>query len=228
MPKAILLDTETDKLEGNPIQIAFTSVEFTNTAMHFDFDHMHNQLYSLDDNNAIDYGAMAVHHILPDDLLGKPHFSTFRLPPVLYVIGHNVDYDLRAISKCGADISNIKAICTLALARMVWPDATSHKLGALAYMLSYDPYKMRAHLQNAHDAAVDVKITSWVLRHICDALGIKSTEQLYSFSELARVPTVMYFGKHKGMAIADLPDDYVKWLLKQPDLDPYLRMAVSK
>jgi exodeoxyribonuclease X len=36
----------------------------------------------------------------------------------------------------------------------------------------------------------------------------------------------MSFGKHKGMAIADIPPDYKQRLLKQPDVDPYLVKAL--
>ncbi|MFO1382174.1 MAG: DUF3820 family protein [Moraxella osloensis] len=38
----------------------------------------------------------------------------------------------------------------------------------------------------------------------------------------------MRFGKHKGVAIKDLPADYVDWLLKQADLDPYLHLALTE
>jgi hypothetical protein len=32
-------------------------------------------------------------------------------------------------------------------------------------------------------------------------------------------PQVMTFGKHKGVAIADIPADYNRWLLGQADVD---------
>lgn len=64
---------------------------------------------------------MAVHHILEADIAGQPNFSDFELPTeTTYIIGHNIDYDIRTIEQCGVDTSKIKAICTLALARLVW------------------------------------------------------------------------------------------------------------
>ena len=47
---------------------------------------------------------------------------------------------------------------------------------------------------------------------------------------MARVPTHLSFGKHKGEAIADLATSsegagYLKWLLKQDTVDPYLAEA---
>ncbi|HBZ18829.1 MAG TPA: DNA polymerase III subunit epsilon, partial [Betaproteobacteria bacterium] len=37
----------------------------------------------------------------------------------------------------------------------------------------------------------------------------------------------MPFGKHKGSLLSDMPRDYKEWLLKQGDIDPYLRKALS-
>lgn len=50
---------------------------------------------------------------------------------------------------------------------------------------------------------------------------------------MARVPTHLSFGKHKGEAIADLAASsegtgYIKWLLKQDSVDPYLAQACQQ
>lgn len=59
------------------------------------------------------------------------------------------------------------------------------------------------------------------------ALGSPATwQELWAFSETARVPEVMPYGKHKGMPIADVQADYKRWLLCQPDVDPYLQKAL--
>ena len=47
-------------------------------------------------------------------------------------------------------------------------------------------------------------------------------------SEAARIPTIMSFGKHKGMPIKDVPADYKRWLLGQSDIDPYLAIALRR
>ena len=64
--------------------------------------------------------------------------------------------------------------------------------------------------------------------HIIANLGIQTVEELYVASEDARIPKMITFGKHKGTAIKDLPSDYANWLLKQDELDPYLRTALEK
>lgn len=87
---------------------------------------------------------MAVHHILESDLENQPHYKTFKLPDTTtYIIGHNIDYDIAAIARCGVDVSHIKPICTLALARKTWPDAEAHNISALIYMISQGSSKAR-------------------------------------------------------------------------------------
>ena len=62
---------------------------------------------------------------------------------------------------------------------------------------------------------------------------ISDVESLYEFSQMARIPTHLSFGKHKGEAIADLAASsesagYIKWLLKQDGVDPYLAQACQQ
>ena len=62
---------------------------------------------------------------------------------------------------------------------------------------------------------------------------ITDVESLYEFSQMARIPTHFSFGKHKGEAIADLAASsegagYIKWLLKQDSVDPYLAQACQQ
>ena len=132
---AIILDTETHTLNGQPIEIAYAPIEINDAKITLDKSQLFDQLYQADE--PISYAAMAVHHILETDLADQPHYTTFKLPAeTQYIIGHNIDYDIRAIQKCGVDTSSIKAICTLALARKVWPDAEAHNISALIYMIS--------------------------------------------------------------------------------------------
>ncbi|CDH41335.1 DNA exonuclease X [Acinetobacter pittii 42F] len=119
-----------------------------------------------------------------------------------------------------------KAICTLALSRMVWPEE-AHNISALVYMLTKGSEKARQSIRNAHNAKQDVFLTGFVLTHICKNLGLKDMQSLYLASEHARVPTVMPFGKYKGTKIKDLPADYVAWLLRQDDIDQYVLKALK-
>lgn len=225
--QAIILDTETHTLNGLPIEIAYAPIEIAAAKLSLDRSKMFDQLYTIGDEK-ISYAAMAVHHILESDIVDQPNFSTFTLPSeTVYIIGHNVDYDIRAIQTCGVDTSHIKAICTLALARLVWPNAEAHNISALIYMISKGSEKARDMLKGAHRADADIILTANILMHIVHKLNIQSIEDLYEASEDARIPRVINFGKHRGTQIVDLPSDYVQWLLRQEDLDPYLRKALE-
>lgn len=221
---AIILDTETHDMNGYPIEIAHVPVSFEEGTLFVEKEYAFDEYFSCPE--PISYGAMAVHHILESDIAGKPSYETFRLPEgVEYIIGHNVDYDIQAIKLADKSI-NAKAICTLALSRMVWPD-DAHNLSALIYKLANGSIKSRESIRNAHNAKQDVLLTAVLLKQICKVLGVKDLKSLFLFSEQARIPTHLTFGKHKGTAIKDIPADYVVWLLKQDDLDPYLRKALK-
>jgi len=70
-----------------------------------------------------------------------------------------------------------------------------------------------------------------IFRHLTmrfEPAELSSWETVWQLSEKARIPKVMMFGKHKGTAIKDIPGDYKSWLLKQPDVDPYLVKALRE
>lgn len=186
--------------------------------------------YRFKPNGPMALGAMATHHILPEELESCDEaYSTAWLDDVIkisdgdYIIGHNIDYDWRCLGS-----PTCKRIDTLAIARSLWPTNDSHILGACIYhVLPHDTAKFA--LQNAHSAAADVDLVMRLLEHYYDVWGtIPSIEELWQLSEKARIPTIISFGKHKGMAIKDLPADYKRWLLRQLDLDPYLRKALQQ
>ena len=224
--QAIILDTETHTLNGQPIEIAYAPIQIHDGKLTLDKSQIFDQLYRVDE--PISYAAIAVHHILESELVDQPHYTSFSLPQdTTYIIGHNIDYDIRALEKCGVDISKIKAICTLALARLVWPDAEAHNISALIYMITKGSAKARDMIKKAHRADMDIILTANILMHEIHHLKIQTIEELYTASEDARIPRAINFGKHRGTAIADLPADYMQWLLRQEDLDPYLRKAIE-
>lgn len=170
----------------------------------------------------ITLGAMATHHIMDEDPTTFPPSSSVALPDgIEYLIGHNVDYDWIAIGK-----PDVKRIDVLAMCRTLWPDADSHSQGAMMYLLYRD--SARDLLVGAHSAAADALNCRRLLLKVLEALPEwpEDFEALWQTSERMRIPTKMTFGKHRGMKISDVPRDYKSWLLKQPDVDPYLEKAL--
>lgn len=213
--RAIVFDTETTGLDDpGLVQSAWVEVDHMGELAH----PICGQLWN--PGKPINYGAMATHHIVDADVADAPPAAGFRLPDgVTHLIGHNVDFDWKVIGE-----PDVKRICTLALARRMWHDMDSHTLGALLYrVMGTDA---RRALVDAHNATADVGFCAYVLRAICAARRPADLDDLWRMSEEARVPTHMTFGKHKGAALRDVPPDYKAWLMRQPDVDPYLMKAL--
>ena len=217
MSKTIIFDTEATGIK-DPVLIEAAWIELESLdplTVIKPFEQRYNP------GKPITLGALATHHIMDEELVNCPPASSFSLPDdIEYIIGHNIDFDWEVIGK-----PEVKRVCTLALARKIWPDLDSHNQSALLYHL--ERKSARLQLRNAHSALIDVGICAVILNHIRHQLNVKTIEDLYRESEKARIPTTMPFGKHKGALLADVPSDYKQWLLGQGDIDPYLRKALE-
>ncbi|KAB0302434.1 3'-5' exonuclease, partial [Klebsiella pneumoniae] len=95
-------------------EIAYAPFSLENGQLLVHKDEVFNRFYSCPE--PIDLEAMAVHNIIETDIEGQPSCESFRLPEgVEFIVGHNIDYDIKALNKCGPAIK-VKTICTLALA----------------------------------------------------------------------------------------------------------------
>jgi len=216
--RALIIDTETTGInepalvEYGQMQVFFEPRSIITADV---------QVSRFNPGKPIEFGAMATHGITDEDVAAEAPASEFVFETGAgYIIGHQVDYDWRVIGE-----PPVKRICTLALARKVWPSLDSHRLMALMFMIDRKWAKELHPV--AHGVAADIVATSVVLERIIDVLLPASLDDLWRMSEAARVPEVMPFGKHKGVRIDALPADYTRWLLNQPDIDPYLRQALT-
>jgi exodeoxyribonuclease X len=215
---AVIFDTEATDLESpQVIEAAWLLIRDPNSIKP---DERFHQRYR--PGKRISLGALATHHIMDEDLVDCPPYTDFRLPTgIEYLVGYNIDYDWKVIGQ-----PNIRRICVMALSRHIYPGLDSYSQSAILYHLERG--RARDLLKNAHSALQDVENCWLILQRILFHLGADSGswEAIWRRSELARIPTVMAFGKHKGMAIKDVPADYKRWLLGQPELDPYLIKAL--
>ena len=215
---AIIFDTETTgSNDPQIIEAAWLKVE---SPASLNVTEQFEQRYRPTERNTL--GALATHHIYDEELVNCPPHTEFKLPAdIQYIIGHNVDYDWKVSGR-----PDVKRICTLALSRALYPDADSHSQSAMIYLI--DRPNARALLREAHSALADVKNCRSLLANLIALCGpVADWEALWQISEQARIPKIMAFGKHKGMAIVDIPGDYKAWLLRQSDLDPYLQAALK-
>lgn len=215
---AYMLDCETTGIV-DPIEVVEVGWARLRSAMELVDDEVSEQRYR--PSKPIELAALAAHHIMDEDLIGSPPSTAFSLPSdATIIIGHNIDYDWKAIGS-----PRVRRIDVMAMVWRVWPDLGKIKLGAVLYHV--DREHARALLRDAHSALRDALNCLLVLRAIAEKVGgFESWEAMWRFSEEARVPDVMPFGKHKGLRMAEVPPDYKTWLLNQPDVDPYLRQAL--
>lgn len=231
---AIIIDTETTGIdEPDVIELAWLrlSDEFP---VHLSEAEVVGQMQRFKPRKPISLGAMAAHNIIEHDLKDKPEWPGLWLPPdgVTYLIGHNVDYDWKAIGS-----PDVRRICTLALARRLYADLDSHSLAAMTYYILPQP-RARDALKDAHSAMAD----SWLCYRLLQALTrampmIVSWDQLWAASEKARVPVVFDFGKYgpeggrPGRPIAEvrqMDPSYIDWCLTKCDRckDEYWQRAL--
>lgn len=221
MTIAIILDTETNDKEDKPnaplevIELAWISLDggFGGFAQRYK------------PNRPPAWGALSAHHILMSELEGCPPSSQAPkdLPPADYWIGHNIDFDWKALGQ-----PSVRRICTLALARSLWPELDSHTLSSLMYFTQGATPQTRERLRNAHAATADCEFVLDILQTIMQVTKTRELEPLWELSEEARIPKVWTFGKFKGQPIEAADRGYAAWCNKQPDFDPYVIVALKR
>lgn len=223
---AIIYDTETTGVDPDKdcvIQHAMLAVDFDGEEL-VTIGEAHSRLFS--SPVPISYGAMAVHRLTEDTIAGHGYFDrTQHTPACTFLIGHNVDFDWKMI---GMPLAH-KRICTLAIARACYPEASSHTLAATYLMQAKGSAAALSYLADAHDAGVDVILTFRILRHMVAEFcpSLRTLADLHKWSEECRVPKIWTFGKWKGKRIEEADRGYLNWYLRLPEneSDPYTAKA---
>lgn len=221
MKTAIVFDTEVNSFEAKEcIDLAW--VEINDPSYAPMSPHQIKSAY-FNPTGKIEAGAIAVHGIIPQHVDNCPPSAEAKIPESEYVIGHKVDFDCEVLK-----VEGPKRICTLALSQYLWPEFKSHSLTAMIIELMGATYRTLDEIKNAHSAETDVRLTLVLLRKILTKTGIRSLEELYQLSEVARIPSIIRFGMHRGARFVDLPRDYITFMLRKNDLDPYVRIAFER
>ena len=215
-----IADTETTGLV-EPIEvISLATASLVLAADAYDVGTVEEEFFC--PSKPIEWGAMATHGIVLDDLAGKRPSPLAILPEgCTHLLGHNIDYDWKALGR-----PVVKRICTLAMARAAWPKLDSHSLAACVYYTQGATAATRELLKGAHGAATDVSLVALILPMLLEELGEPtSIEALWKVSEEARLPKTMTFGKHKGKLIREVDAGWVAWYRRQEDTDEWLLKA---
>ncbi|MFA6080513.1 MAG: exonuclease domain-containing protein [Candidatus Gracilibacteria bacterium] len=175
---------------------------------------------------AMDFSAMAVHHITEGEIADKPLFrdssdagNLQKLLKTYTLVAHNATYDIDVLVRQGIEISS--SICTLRLARYLYPEIEQHKLQYLRYYLGIE----FAEKPQTHDALGDVLVLEKVFYKLHETLKAqnpeKNEEELQSLMiDISSRPSVLYmckFGKHKGTLWSEVPRDYLDWVVNKSD-----------
>lgn len=179
----------------------------------------------------IPVAAQAVHGIRDAMVEHAPDFATavfeldYLLHPSDVLVAHNAPFDRAFL---GAAFAQRPWVCSLRMARHLWPDAESHSNQFLRYQLGID-----TPVSTAHRAGDDARITAaiWEIllhayhQHVADDLSLES---LIAYAESPILVRKMPFGKHMGQPIEQVPTQYLNWVLKNiPDLDSDLKASIE-
>ena len=164
-------------------------------------------------------GARRVHRIEDEELVGAPPFAEAVLP--------FADAATYAAHRASFDSSRLRIpgtwLCTWKLALRAFPDAPTHGLQSLVRRLGLQPRLPEG--SHAHRALYDAVCTVELLRACHAALGPRCDGPLDFLKRAARVsaePGLLVrfrFGRHKGMAVREVPTDYLLWIAREPDMD---------
>lgn len=183
----------------------------------------------IDPEMHIPSGASAANGITDDMVADAPtleqYLTIVKQNPLMFdepgiFIAHNAAFDHRYLGPLMHPETEV--MCTLRLAKKLWPELDSHKLQALKYSLNLPKVE-----GDAHRAGADVEMLVNLVLHMMATTGL----DIPGLLELAKAPLnieKMTFGKHKGLALKDVPKDWFVWLLKQDNVDPDLAASIRK
>lgn len=215
MKKARILDYETS---GMPDDDGAEIIEFGRYDLNLETLAIENPWQSLacPRRQKIEPGAQAAHHIHLADLQDAPQarelWSEFfdGMEEGEPLVAHNTKFEQHFTPDDGRPW-----ICTMKVARIVYPGAPTHSNQGLRYWLELDVDRTLA--EPAHRALPDAYITAHLLKRM---LEFKTIEQMINIS---KYPSLLYritFGKKaKGQLYSEAPLDYLTWIRDQSDMD---------
>lgn len=111
-----------------------------------------------------------------------------------------------------------KWICSWKCALRAWQDQIHHSNQALRYSLDVDsePDFDTVAARPPHRALPDAYVTAFLVRRL---LKLRPIERLIEISSEPPLMANINFGKHKGAKWAEVPADYLQWIIDKSDMD---------
>jgi exodeoxyribonuclease X len=186
----------------------------------------------------------AVHHLTIEDLIGCPtagqvmgYLGTMiRRTDVM--VAHNAPFDrgfLPILDEC-------RWLCTERLAHHITPDAPNFKLQTLRYYFGFAKIDLEG--QQPHRADADLIVLRYVLDELLRRYSVwclkergedeerfarsQEVDVLLAYANRPYTIRRMPFGKHRGALLADVPKSYIRWALREADIDADLRWNLQR
>ena len=175
----------------------------------------------------VEIEARAAHHIAPEDLAGGASRSAWQARlsqggPVAY-IAHNSRFEASFWPEAPAPW-----ICTYKSAMRLFPEAPRFTNSVLRYWLDLDadPGFNRALAMPPHRAGPDAYVTAHIFVRMLRLE--RNLSRLFQWTIKPEMPPRVMFGKHFGTAWAEVPADYLAWILRQADFDEGASWAATQ
>ena len=175
--------------------------------------------------------ASAIHHITAKDVAGKPSIEDAlaalqsRNRATGPLAAHNAAFDA---GFCGGPASDW--ICTMRVAKHLWPHAPGYGNQVLRYWLELDLLTTTTH-RALDDALVTTEILKKQIWHLREQ-GVESViEHLLMLTGEPALLRLMPLGKHRDAPWKEVPHDYLQWMSRKewddPDITHTLQEALQ-
>jgi exodeoxyribonuclease X len=176
-----------------------------------------------------------VHHITDRHVRNAPPLAkvlpTFQGADFDAYVAHNAAFDFGFLPAAGRPV-----LCTLRLAKKLWPGLPRHGNQYLRYALNLEVPEAEG--LPAHEALADALVTAHLLLNELEAIrtqsvpGLPPLETLHDLIAWADAPNLLgvcQFGnKHRGTPWSQVPKDYLQWMKREVrDMDPDTRYTVE-
>lgn len=192
-----------------------------------DFNILEQHESLIDPGQPISPSASGIHGLVYEDVKDSPTLAEYFSEPTCFgrklagpaaLIGHRISFDRQFLEPYIE--GPIYELDTLRWVRNLHPEAEDHKLSTCKYLFNLPRGGV------AHRVMSDVMDAYWLLRYIADSTRM-SLPQLVENSQGPLTVHFMPFGKHKGETIDKVPVGYIKWALREMELDIDLKHALT-
>lgn len=224
----LVVDTETTGLDPRADRVVSVAGVWTRVAE----GPFRRESLLVDPGRPIPPEASAVHHITERHVKGAPSLDQvlplFQKDDFDVYVAHNAAFDFSFLPRAGRPV-----LCTLRLARKLWPELPKFSNQYLRYALELEVPEAEG--LPAHEALADALVTSRLLLKELECLeaeprpGVATVQDLIAWTEAPNLLATCQFGsKHRGTPWARVPKDYLAWMKREvKDMDADLRHTVE-